>query len=119
MNKDRLVVVNEDYRYYLQWHLAEEDDMGLSVGEVTGYDTEEDAPSDREEWENWIAHKVAQKSKGLMREGQCGYFYWDSKSQASLVLREIKLAWRVERDLPEWAKAALAAGWKPPKGWKP
>jgi hypothetical protein len=25
----------------------------------------------------------------------------------------------LEKPTPEWARIALAAGWKPPKGWKP
>lgn len=30
-----------------------------------------------------------------------------------------KFAFDEGREMPEWAKQALAAGWKAPKGWKP
>lgn len=34
-------------------------------------------------------------------------------------VRAQKRLWHGERPMPEWAKQAMAAGWKTPKGWKP
>lgn len=48
--------------------------------------------------------------------------YWDSYSQAKKALAIAKRIWKELRDgrpWPDWAKQASAAGWKPPKGWKP
>lgn len=117
MSKDRLVVVDGDYRWFLQWYLADDGEMGLSIGELKNKELG-DEPEDREDWENWIAHKIAEKSQGVYR--QDGVLFWDSRRAAQGALKQIKLAWKTRvRELPEWARTALDAGWKPPKDWKP
>lgn len=47
---------------------------------------------------------------------------WYTRSGASKALAAAKAALTIHRSAkpwPEWAKQALAAGWKAPKGWKP
>lgn len=60
-------------------------------------------------------------------------FIWEDVAKAKEALRALsgtrkkaRKLWRAvleqaesERDYPEWARMALEAGWKPPKGWKP
>lgn len=126
MAKDKLMVVSspDEYCYYLQWYLANENYMGLTLGEMTADELGwEEEPTDREEWENWIAHKIAAESEGVSREGgkpDYGIFYWETAKEARSVLQQIQLAWLTNvRELPDWAKKALSEGWEPPKGWKP
>lgn len=125
MSQDKLIVVSssDEYCYYLQWYLAADEDMGLTLGEMSEADFAEGEPPDREEWENWIAHKIASESEGVSREGgksDYGVFYWETAKEARAVLQQIQFAWLTNvRELPDWAKKALSEGWKPPKGWKP
>lgn len=86
--KDTLELVEDrDYRYRLQWYLAEEDDMGGYLG---------DFPSTPEEYlatcedDERIAFLVAQKSAERDSSG----FYWDMKGKAVSALKEIKEAWK-------------------------
>jgi len=117
--KDKLLIVKNDYDYQLQWWLVEDDDMGLTIGEMQDSDLG-DEPEDREEWENWVAHKIAAKTAGVLPRRDGGAFLWETKRGVEQALKQIKLAWKTQaRELPEWAKKALAAGWKAPKGWKP
>jgi len=117
--KDKLMVVEGDYEYMLQWWLVEDDDMGLTIGEMQEKDLGSE-PEDREEWENWVAHQIAAKSDGVLPRRDGGAFTWDTKRGAEQALKQIKLTWKTKvRELPEWAKTALNAGWKAPKGWKP
>lgn len=119
MAKDKLMVVKNDYDYQLQWWLAEDDDMGLTIGELRESDLGPE-PQDREEWENWVAHRIAAESDDVLSRQDGEAFLWDSQRAVKAALAQIKLAWKTKvRELPEWAKTALAAGWKAPKGWKP
>jgi hypothetical protein len=71
---------------------------------------------------NWCAHPgVAGQVQGKVH----GYVF-DSEALAKRFLVAMRAAAKVARiefdsdvEWPEWARAALAAGWKPPKGWKP
>ena len=49
-------------------------------------------------------------------------YRWETRGDAQRALRAAKAALldaRSKVPLPDWAKQALAAGWKMPKGWKP
>jgi len=74
-----------------------------------------DPPKDREDWEYWAANKAARDIKPK-RDNRA--FWWETKSEVVAALATIKLALKQERPLPDWAKQALAAGWKAPKAWK-
>lgn len=111
---DRLVVFEDRYGYRIGWEC--DGDTGAVIGQDKS-DGTGPAPTDRDAWEVWIASKLAKES-GAYRDGAA--FCWESKSAALAVLRAIKLQFRnAERPLPEWATTALAAGWKPPKDWRP
>jgi len=55
-----------------------------------------------------------------------GGYVFDAESSAKRFLAAMKVEMKAARvaydtgvEWPDWAKAASAAGWKPPKGWKP
>lgn len=51
-----------------------------------------------------------------------GVWLWESEAKAKKALKVARDAMKVHESKihwPEWAKHALAEGWKPPKGWKP
>lgn len=109
----KLVVVEEKYKYRIQWE--EDDDLGgyLCQDEKDG---EGDPPKDRESWEHWSASKAVRHLEGIQFDSFSGY--WEEERLARAALQIAKEALKQERELPEWATTALAQGWKPPKGWK-
>lgn len=111
----KLVVFEDKYMFRIGWEF-EEDGMGAVVGESwTRHDVDKSPPTDREEWECWMAAKIASTSPGVQHSfGFC----WETSAEARAVLRQIKEAFKQDRPLPDWAQKALAEGWKPPKGWK-
>lgn len=112
----KLVVTEENHRFMIQWE--EEGDLGgyLCQSETDGTG---DPPQDREEWEHWAASKAVRSAPGVQFQGTFGFgAWWETEREALAALRIAKEALKQEREMPDWAKAALAAGWKPPKGWK-
>jgi len=84
--------------------------------------------SDREYWTVEIAAKEFCEGRGS--ETRCEPYKdgWvlESKADFRRFLTHVRAALKMARDpklnkkpLPEWAKTALQAGWKPPKGWRP
>mgnify|MGYP003494096662 FL=1 len=110
------LVVDEDRRGYFRitWYLADEGEMGATLGDG-GDIGQGEAPTERADYEHWLACKTCHES-GAARDGNG--FHRESEKNARVVLRQIREALKQDRPLPEWAKTALAAGWKPPKGWK-
>jgi len=119
--KDHLFITDGDHgQYRLQWYIAEYDDYGSIVGEGSPPEFVERDSDDEDalvNWECWKSHEVAAKSKGVQKDS--GGFYWESKSLAQAALKLINAELKADRPLPEWAKTAIANGWKAPKGWKP
>ncbi len=116
--KDKLVL-EEDRggMWRIKWVIAEDDwGDGAVLGEGTAKDWEGPAPTSREDWEHWAAQRAASATAGVERD-QNGFF-WESTRDAKAALRVAKEALKQDRPMPEWATKALAAGWKPPKGWK-
>ncbi len=104
-----IVQVQSNYKVRLQWevHLDDDEiDLGGCIGDCPE-DGMSEAPTERESYETWVACKLAKES-GAQRD-LTGY-YWETEAQAKKVLTQIREAWKQERP--------LAAGWKPPKGWK-
>jgi len=71
---------------------------------------------------DWV---TAEKVKIDVRVHRDGYVF-DSRSAVKKFLAAMRGAARLAKtqfntdvDMPEWVKKAVAAGWKPPKGWKP
>jgi hypothetical protein len=99
----------------VQLQCVDEDDTGAILGQ-SSKDGRGEAPIEREAYEYWRACQICRESSVPRQRGYG--FFWPNASEARVTLRAIKLALLQERPLPEWAKVALAAGWKPPKGWK-
>lgn len=73
-------------------------------------------------WVRWhdLAVKLV-KEAGLVH-GEGAKLEFGSKSRAERALRIVKACKKLAEEnvpWPEWALQAQAAGWKPPKGWKP
>jgi hypothetical protein len=111
--KDRLSIfeTRDGYVYYIGWLCWEDDygdEEGLRLGEGDGADLDD--------------HHAAEEAVKDMKDGreQGGVFFWESRSSAAKALKVAKEAIKNrEHPLPDWAKTALAEGWKAPKGWKP
>lgn len=124
MSKDKLVIVNNDYVYRIQWEVHDDDFDDVDLGAILGEDnplkyTDEGLKTcDPIEWENYKANLIAKKTKNVERDSHG--FYWESLSDANATLKVIKLALKDKSDKPleDWEIKALAAGWKPPNNKK-
>lgn len=71
--------------------------------------------------QNIAALRGAQRVR-VVCSSTSGAYIWESKKQAARAMRlaraELK-AIQTGRPFPEWAKQALAEGWKPPRRWRP
>lgn len=132
MSKDKLVVTDWQHGYAIFWWLDDGDDYGASIGEQQGRGWEKFLEGCREDrlslldartW--WECERIAAEdaANGYALKGSS--FVWDSRNRAEKCLRDARRFAKiyVESDgakaWPEWAQKALAAGWKPPRGWKP
>ena len=110
---DKLVLTFDGMYYRIIWVLKGEE--GAYLGDYLLLEDKAPVPED----EHSVATEAARE--GVHSSDHQG-LYWDDKSQAQEALRRAKLALvaiRGKKALPEWAKQALAAGWKPPRDWKP
>ena len=113
-NEGNYLVVSETrYEFQLAWFIAEWDDIGGVLGE-------DEADKDYD-----VAVRTALDAycKRIGIERQRGKAYtFETRKQANEALRLCNAAlhfMQSKKPLPEWATTALAAGWAPPKGWKP
>jgi hypothetical protein len=112
--KDKLVVeCGRGGVWRIQWMF--EDAEGGYLGQSSD-DGDGEPPEDKDSWQHWAASKAAKSAPGAERDSISAF--WETESQARVALRLAKEALKQVRPLPDWAKTALAAGWKPPKGWK-
>jgi hypothetical protein len=97
------------------WYIAEWDDTGGCLGENS--ERSENPPSNKDEWEVWQAERCAEPlADGRDSSG----FYFETKTKAMAALRAANEGlFSGEAPWPSWATQAKAAGWTPPKGWKP
>lgn len=116
--KDRLVIVERDYRFRIGWYLADEGDIGAVLGEGRRYTARNLKAARGADREHILAELAAAKTSGVERHAG---FYWHTRADATAALRSINLALKMDGGAPwpEWAQKAHAAGWKAPKGWKP
>jgi len=132
MSKDELQIVEDrNGSYQIQWYISNEDDMGAVLGEDCGCDPQplllqmacsldrgEAASEDAEHF----AATVGAASHPLTEMGDGFGFHWPSKSAAQQALRLANLRIKEAKSKipwPQWARDAVANGWKPPKGWTP
>jgi hypothetical protein len=119
MSNAQLVVDADRLGYYICWYFPDEGDQGGTLGEST-YTAAQLAKAEPADWEHIKATITAGQTAGVERAGHDGY-RWESRTDAFAALRAIKAAIKDKsnKPWPEWAVQAKAAGWKPPKGWKP
>lgn len=112
MTKAKLEVSQMRNAFYLVW--CEDDDTGGFLGQ-SKTDGKGAPPEGREDWEHWAASRaVTPLAQGQDLDG----FFWATERGAIAARAVANTAIRQDRELPEWARTALAAGWKPPRGWK-
>lgn len=118
MSKDRLTATSDYYgQWRLAWYLSEDDDFGACLGDDGVPDRR---PEPRGDYEHYLATWVAARTRGVQQDSDG--LYWESKTQAQAALRAVNAGLKAARDarpLPDWAREALAAGWRAPKGWQP
>lgn len=121
MAKDKLVWEFVRGGYRICWYLAEEAERGGLLGQDKN-DGLGAAPKDRDDWAHWAACKAV-RALGVPKRDAQGW-YWETMAALQPALRAAKAAIsagpdRPKRAMPVWASKAIAAGWKPPRGWKP
>lgn len=123
------------YEYHIAW--VDEDDEGAWIGQdaatptyaLTGKLAEAKKKRDFEEYEYLAVELASREWVGKAGEGVSrandGYAF-ESMAKTKKFLIAMRAAMKVARSefetgipWPDWAKQAKAAGWKPPKGWKP
>lgn len=127
---DRIVVVESERGgpgYRIQWEINTDGDIDLGAycGQSKKKPSDE-IPSDPEAREFWAYERAGFQVIGDSPKGYCGHdrigFWWETKSHATAAIAKIRALAKVTLSgvpWPDWAKQAVAAGWKPPKGWKP
>lgn len=104
----------------IAWFGMEEEDFGLYVGEKVPEVQSPTPPTNKSDWETWVAHNTlapfAKEDRGHNEE----YLFRSMaiakqaiKAGNEALHRGIGVPW------PDWALKAQAAGWTPPTGWKP
>jgi len=125
--KDYVFLTKESHAYSeswrLRWFIVEDDSEGAVLGEYEPLSNEEielqlskQKGGDRD---YYVSELAVLDAPGRQRDPY-GHF-WESEKEAKAALRIVKAALKNDGGgpMPDWAKQALAAGWKPPKGWKP
>jgi hypothetical protein len=116
MKSPKLIVNNQRGLVRLAWLIPDMQDIGGNLGDVAPKDV--DDRDERVELE--AMHKAALLTAGAQKDRDG--FHWPSERAARSALSSINAAARAARagkPWPDWAIKARAAGWKPPKGWKP
>jgi hypothetical protein len=130
--RDRLELVESKIGYQIQWYLGDDQEEGAALGDSMGITETIDRFVERvqaemdsdamQQFEHYVAELAACKSTGCLRNVSSGVLYWETKNEATVALRAARLAvklYQANIPWPEWAKTAVANGWKAPKGWKP
>ncbi len=66
-----------------------------------------------------LQHARASRSGEFEISTSRGEIRAESRKGQGELMRVCKAALQVANPMPDWALTATAAGWKPPKGWKP
>lgn len=115
----KLDIFEERDGYGIAWF--DEDGEGLRLGDSPESENCPTPPKNPDLAEHWHAYQAAIKSLGVELSWNAAP-RWDSMSSAKKALSAARAAVKIaasNKPWPEWARQALAAGWKAPKGWKP
>lgn len=124
---DRLIIVESSVGYRIQWEIDDGDDKGAFLGQEKKEPPEDfyasTTPMDREYWAAERAgFQVIKDGDPDTRGHDSTGFWWESRTQATKALAKVKALMNAALEgvpWPDWAVQASAAGWKPPKGWRP
>jgi hypothetical protein len=123
---DKLVVVEDRSVYRIQWELDDGDDMGAFLGQERREPPADYNKASKMDRDYWAAERagfqVIKEGDRDTRGHDAIGFWWESKTQAAKAFTKIRALMKSslsEIPWPDWAVQASAAGWKPPKGWKP
>ena len=109
------IIEGQDGKWRVGWYFPDEGEFGAMIGEDLGI-LEQPEPGDKDDREHWV---VTRAIKATDPERDDRGFFWESRMQAlgasilGVAILKSDVRW------PEWAIQAKAAGWTPPKGWKP
>jgi len=117
--KPVLTITEENFGWQIAWYFFDTEDLGAVLGDDE-YMEAQLATVDPIDRDHALATITARATKGVQRRTHHGYF-WDTRSEATAALAIIKVTLKTDKGAPwpEWAIKAKAAGWKPPKNWKP
>ena len=130
MSRDSVEIDEYLGRFYLVWHVDGE--VGAYVGEAglgplarAAKLEEAQKEENQEEVEYWAVEVAVAATPGV--QGDEYGFFWEFMAGATDALRHARAVLKMERlrfknkenPWPPWALEAKAAGWKPPKNWKP
>lgn len=108
--KEHLAVVDHSNVYRIAW-ILEDGEEGLTLG-----------PDEIGQTSDAESRGASIALKDIGAESDAEGFYWDTVGGAKKALAVARAAAKAALDklpYPEWAIAALANGWKEPKGWRP
>jgi len=114
-----LEVDEQDGAHRLAWFFPEDEDFGAYVGDRDVSETREgDTDEDKKaKWEIMTADAAAKPFS--CGKSSYGYeFETEKKAKLALLAANTSLL-NGGAPMPTWATTALAAGWTPPKSWKP
>jgi len=115
----KLGLFDESKGFRIRWIDPEDGEEGGAVGDARDeYKKAPDPNKDRDAWEVYIV-ETALKDLDPKPEFDLEGYFWDNKREAHAAFRIAKAALEQEKPMPDWAKKAVAEGWKPPRGWKP
>jgi hypothetical protein len=116
----------QPYGYYIAWFLVEDGDVGGVLGDEKY--PKNYVPKNEGSWSCYTATMAVDAfaktldSDRVTKGNSYDTWYFERRSDAVEALRQanaaLSLGWQ-DKPMPEWAVTALAAGWTPPKGWKP
>lgn len=110
--------IGDDGRtYQIAWYFPDIQETGACLGDLCDYPAPTTDEEKREVWEMVTASKAVEPfSSG--RKQHYG-FEFETEHAAKKALAAANAALNLGPEMPDWAVKAAAAGWTPPKGWKP
>ena len=108
----------EPWKSHEPWGIAWfcDGEEGGHIGECYDATKAEPPRSDDESWQQWTIERAALPFCADGHDHRNG-FKFENQAMARKAMAAIKLALKATRPLFDWENKALAAGWKPPKGW--
>lgn len=114
MAQDKLCIESWRGVFRICWLIAETGEAGAFLGDYLSRGSPPDCGDD-----HFVTTEAA-RAAGAEYDDEG--LLWESQSAVRKALTAANAALKAHRSAkpwPEWAKQALVAGWKAPKGWQP